>query len=238
MITLSVVIPTFRGDPGPVIRDLNRLFDPATTEVIVVDDGSGPDWELRLPDDNGGLSNLSVIRFPGRMGQAYATLVGVASSRGAVVATMDDDGEHPVSALPEMLSLLKGGVSLVYGIGSDRYAPGYRRVGTLLNNCLFSCCLGKPWNVPVTSFRLIRKELLLRALRKPVRFPYLSAMLFAAGAQADVYRYSPVVGDTVNRRPSRYRLATLMTVFLQLVLHWGPLRLFSPLAGGRKERFG
>ena len=238
MVTLSVVIPTFQGDPEAVVKELKHVFSSTSMEIIIVDDGSDSAWGLRIQRLATTYDNVSVIRLPRQRGQAYATLAGVASSQAEVVATMDDDGEHPATALPSMASLLKGPVNLVYGITKKRNASGYRRLGTALNNCLFAFCLGKPWKVPVTSFRVFRRDLLLRALRRPVRFPYLSAMLFAAGARAEVYRYPEVPAREEAARQTRYRLGSLIKLYARLVLHWGPLRIFSSFAGGSKEQFG
>ena len=64
-------------------------------------------------------------------------------------------------------------------------------MGTVLNNLLFRLFAGKPLDVPVTSFRVIRRSLVNRALALPVSYAYLSAMLFACRPAVTVHRYPP-----------------------------------------------
>ncbi len=244
MLELSVVIPTYRGGPEGVIDQLRGLYPPESTEIIVVDDGSGERHQDGLRDSLASLSGVTVIALPRRKGQANATLVGVAAASGRIVVTMDDDGEHPVKMVPVLVDAVRSGNDLVYGAprwglsgagnGSKAetnlgYTSALRRLGTLLNNGLFSLSLGKPWHVPVTSFRAVHRSLLQRALRRPVRFGYLSAMLYAQKptTAARFYLRSKV-------SPTRYRVLALLRAYLQIALHWGPLRPFSPLTGRPK----
>ncbi len=238
MVGLSVVIPTFQGAPDAVIDGLRQALGDRAFELVVVDDGSGAPWRERLEGLASRHGDIRLIPLAERRGQAYATLVGVAASRGSVVVTMDDDGDHPPEAVPGLVSRLDEGLDLVYGVPRYRRSRGMRRLGTGLNNALFTLCLGKPLGVPVTSFRAIRRDLLTAALRSPVRFGYLSAMLFSAGARVGVYRYRDPEGFSPDRRRTRYALPRLLGLYWKLVLHWGPLRPLSTLSGLPKKRFG
>ncbi|MFP4431847.1 MAG: glycosyltransferase family 2 protein [Spirochaetota bacterium] len=238
MLSLSVVIPTFRGTPGGVIEGLLCALRDRSLEIIVVDDGSGAPWGGRLERLAEGYEDLRVITLPERRGQAYATLVGVASAKAEVIVTIDDDGDHPPEAVPELLSALEGGYDLVYGAPARGRTKGLRRLGTVLNNCLFTVCLGKPLRVPVTSFRAFRRQLRDAALRRPVRFGYLSAMLFSANPRTEVRYYRQPEGKVRVRRGSRYGVRRLVALYGNLLLHWGPLRPLSAFSGLPKRRFG
>jgi polyisoprenyl-phosphate glycosyltransferase len=238
MLVLSVVIPTFRGAPGSVIEGLLGALGDQSFEIILVDDGSGEPWRKRLEGLTQGYENLRLIALPERRGQAYATLIGVASADGEVIVTIDDDGDHPADAVLGLLSLLEDGYDLVYGAPHRGRRRGLRRLGTVLNNCLFTLCLGKPLRVPVTSFRAFRRELVTAAFRRPVRFGYLSAMLFSAAPRAGVYYYRQPHQSAPKARGSRYGIRRLMGLYWNLLLHWGPFRPLSVFSGLPKERFG
>ncbi len=243
MVGLSVVIPTFRGTPESVIQGLRNALGSRGYEVLLVDDGSGAPWRGSLEELASRHDDIRLIPLAERRGQAYATLVGVAAAKGRIVVTMDDDGEHPPEAVPDLVSRLDdgmdGSLDLVYGVPRQPRRPNVlRRLGTGLNNALFTLCLGKPLRVPVTSFRAMRRDLLTAALRSPVRFGYLSAMLFAAGCRAGVYYYRPSESESTSSSHSRYGLPRLVRLYWNLLLHWGPLKPLGTFSGLPKRRFG
>lgn len=238
MVSLSIVIPCYQGDPTGVIEGLTRLFPDRQLEIIVVDDGNQPARRRFLEEISRGWETVRLISLAERSGQAHATLVGVAAAEAPVVVTMDDDGEHPPEAVPGLLATLEEGYDLVYGAPRSAGRRPHRSIGTRLNNRLFSSFLGKPKEVPVTSFRAIRRGALDRALAEPVRFGYLSAMLFSTGARAGVHYYPPPAFRGGGRRSSRYRPLRLFGLYWRLLLHWGPLRFLSCLSHLPKRRFG
>lgn len=238
MLVLSVVIPTFRGDPRSVVEGLMGSLGDRLSEIILVDDGSGAPWTDRLALLSGEYEKVRLVSLTERRGQAYATLVGVSEAEGEAIVTIDDDGDHPPEAVRGLVSLLEEGYDLVYGAPARGGPRGIRRLGTVLNNCLFTLCLGKPLRVPVTSFRAFRRELVTAAFRRPVRFGYLSAMLFATSPRAGVYYYREPRRRDRGGHGSRYGFRRLIGVYWNLLLHWGPFRPLSAFSGRPKRRFG
>lgn len=251
---LSVVIPSFRGHHRlpPFLDDLiatigNQLH--AHVEFLVVDDGSPRDEQHLVageiarrngPDaiaaaygsDNPVRISCRSVCLPGNRGQQYATILGVAAATGELIATIDDDGAHPPAELIRMVRYMMDHpeTDLIYG-APFRNDRSVRRLGTVMNNTLFSLFVGKPWDVPVTSFRVIRQSLVRCALEEPVSFPYLSAMLFSCRPVSAVHRYNPPggtagssSGQSGSTGESRYSLKGLSRIFWNLVLFWGPLR--------------
>lgn len=255
---ISVVIPTLNG-AASLEELLPRLMNACrghldVRDVVVVDDGSDPDQRRRLEALGGRYPHLVLARLPRRRGQVHATIVGVSRAVGEIIVTMDDDGAHPPEVVPRMVGMLQNdaGLGLVYAAArastakAVRTGPGrsprrarradmrrvVRSAGTRLNNLHFHLFLGLPWDVPVGSFRAIRRDLLDRALATPVRYPYLSAMLlqFRPGVASVRYRGR----ETSNRstRGSRHEIRRLVGVLWRLLLYWGPLRPFGRLVRG------
>ena len=222
---LSVVIPTFRGADA-LVSLLPRLLDATRTyrtEIIIVDDGSPPADRDRIRAFAETRRDITVVWLPQNRGQQSATLAGLVAARGCAVVTIDDDGAHPPSVIPHMVAQLRH-ADLVYAAPRDEERNAIRRVGTALNNALFSLFLGKPLSVPVTSYRAIDSHLLACALRVPVNFAYLSAMLFSCRPRVRAVFYEPPTSDIKDRSRSRYTIGRLLRVFFYLVLYWGPLR--------------
>jgi hypothetical protein len=90
----------------------------------------------------------------------------------------------------------------------------------------------------VTSFRAFRRELATAAFRRPVRFGYLSAMLFSASPRAGVYYYRQPRQRAPKGHGSRYGIRRLTVLYWNLLVHWGPLRFLSVFSGLPKRRFG
>ena len=233
MREVAVVIPSHNGS-----QQLSALFpklcsilaDLGESEVVVVDDGSTPVEAARLRELADRNSGVRLARLQERCGQIHATLLGVSIANGEIIVTMDDDGSHPSEVIPRMVELLRGDgeLQLVYAAprelsvrGKSR-RPLVRRLGTALNNHLFHRFLGLPPDIPVGSFRAIRRQLVDRALSRPVRYPYLSAMLLSFDPKVAALRYLP---SPRKERPgnSRYRFYRLLSVWLSLLLFWGPL---------------
>jgi glycosyltransferase involved in cell wall biosynthesis len=209
----------------------------SVVEVLVVDDGSPPEEQEALHaalaraagegSEFTPVLDLTAVCLSENRGQPEATVIGVGLARGGLVATVDDDGGHPVEELPAMVSRLTQDprLDVVYGAPIGRSGISmFRRLGTVCNNLLFTLFARKPWRVPVTSFRVIRRERVQAALAVPMSYPYLSAMLFASvpPPKVGVHRY-PAPPAT----PSRYVPRRLLQVYWRLVLYWGPLRVLG-----------
>lgn len=250
---LSIVIPSYRGI-GRLPRHLDRLEDVVVrqfrhdlfAEVIIVDDGSPRDeqraLQAHLRERDGGAVRFLSLCLPENRGQQYATIAGVNVAAGELVATIDDDGGHPPEQLCAMVErmIAEPQWNLIYGAASNTVVdtgdgsarrPILRRTGTTLNNLLFRLFAGKPIDVPVTSFRVIRRQLVDRALALPVSYAYLSAMLFACRPTVTVHRYLAPTGTG----GSRYSLLRLTAIFWNLLLFWGPLRPVGRLVRPQKR---
>lgn len=239
MREIAVVIPSHNGSQyltALVPRLRSVLADLGEWEIVVVDDGSAPAEAASLRELVEGSVGVRLARLEERKGQIHATLLGVSIADGRIIVTMDDDGGHPPEVIPGMVELLRQDdeLQLVYAAPLGSAAPGeasaqrrnqrplVRHLGTALNNRLFHHFLGLPREVPVGSFRAIRRRLLYRALARPVRYPYLSAMLLGLDPKVACLHYAP---PAKARHPgkSRYRFSRLLSVWVALLLYWGPL---------------
>ncbi len=233
MPAVAVVIPSHNGSVqlSALLPKLCAVLAAlGESEVVVVDDGSSPTEAARLRELAEGHDGVRLARLEERSGQIHATLRGVSIAEGEIIVTMDDDGSHPSEVIPRMVGLLEkdADLQLVYAAprepsgGKGCRRPLVRRVGTALNNLLFHRFLGLPPDVPVSSFRAIRRDLVVCALSRPGRYPYLSAMLLSLDPKVAGLRYVPEPKEE-RQGPSRYGFWRLLSVWVSLLLFWGPL---------------
>lgn len=126
-INLTVIIPVY-NDVQALTVFLPQLCallagEAGRQEIVVVDDGGRDDLQAacadyvaRLPEN----TLLRLITLSRNFGKEAALSAGLAQSRGAVVAMMDADGQHPVPVLAEMLALYRGGADMVAAMQASR----------------------------------------------------------------------------------------------------------------------
>jgi len=123
MRDLSIVLPTYNEAenlPSIVKKIDNALGGKFSYEIIVVDDNS-PDGTAKVANSLSKKYPLKIIVRPRKLGLAKAILAGFLSSKSNILAVMDADCQHPPSALPKMVKLVKNNYDLVIG---SRYTDG------------------------------------------------------------------------------------------------------------------
>jgi len=118
------MLPTLVGRLEQTLSATGRHF-----EVILVNDGSRDNsWEVikGLASQYPWLRGLDMMR---NFGQHSALLAGIRSARFDVIATLDNDLQHPPEELPKLLATLDETVDLVYGRPATGRHGLFRRHG-------------------------------------------------------------------------------------------------------------
>ena len=157
---ISVVIPAF--DEAESLPDLLQRLVPelasvaATSEVIVVDDGSRDgtaDAVLAL-----GLPTVVVERLRVNRGKSGALRAGLALAKGDVIVLMDADGQDDPTELPRLLAALDGGLDLVTGRRAHRNDRAAKRLPSRLYNWTTARVTGVPGRDFNSGFKAMRRD--------------------------------------------------------------------------------
>jgi glycosyltransferase involved in cell wall biosynthesis len=108
---ISVVIPCRNEAPNLafLIGEVDAAMTGRSYEILVVDDGSTDDTAKVLAERIGkGDGRLRHIRHDRSAGQSAAVRSGVLAARGAIVVTMDGDGQNDPVYLPKLADALEG----------------------------------------------------------------------------------------------------------------------------------
>lgn len=138
---VSVILPALNeeGNIGRLVRETFLALPPhRLREVIVVDDGStdgtGAEIKALIPE----FANLRYIRHANRAGQSAALRTGILAAHGAIIATMDGDGQNDPADIPALLDKLGApggkGPALVGGVRLNRKTKGSRRLASRIAN--------------------------------------------------------------------------------------------------------
>jgi glycosyltransferase involved in cell wall biosynthesis len=134
---VSVVIPVFDEEGSvravaeellPVLRGLGGPF-----EVLFVDDGSRDGTPGVLREVAAAHPEVAVWRLDRNHGLSSALDAGLRSARGALLVTMDADGQCDPADIPRLLALL-GDHDMVCGWRRDRRDPPVKRLSSRIAN--------------------------------------------------------------------------------------------------------
>lgn len=169
------------------------------------------------------------------VGQQMATYLGLAHVLDCdFVATMDDDGQHPVSLLEEMLEKLQAGADLCLR-RCVAYAgiPSFAGQGPPSATCCFSLCTDKPWGIRVSAYRVMTVALARKLAPEPDGYIYLSAAAFKHKPRTECVDSPGAARENFILYGSQADPA-----HGGLLVHYTPVRVFFPQKAGGKPNDG
>jgi glycosyltransferase involved in cell wall biosynthesis len=147
-IDLSLVVPVFneRASIEPLLEEIEEACRGMgrRCEVVFVDDGSTDgSGELleRLARERG---PVRCVRLRRNFGKSAALRAGFDRSRGAVVVTLDGDGQDDPAEIPALVAKLEEGYDVVAGWKRQRQDPLFKRWGSRIFNRLTARLSGVP----------------------------------------------------------------------------------------------
>jgi len=136
---LSVVVPVKdeAENAVPLAREIAQALAGAPAhEIIFVDDGSSDGTAGKLTALRSEIPQLRVLRHARNLGQSRAIRTGVMAAKGALIATLDGDGQNDPADLPQLLARLSAedGLAMVSGVRVKRRDTASRRMASKLGN--------------------------------------------------------------------------------------------------------
>ena len=139
-VVVSIVVPVRNeeNNVSPLIAEIAAALDGRWDhEIVYVNDGSTDGTAERLASEMRARKNLRQIVHAKSSGQSAAVRSGVRAARGAIVATLDGDGQNNPAFLPDLISAIeKGGerVGLAAGQRVGRKDTGFKKFQSRVAN--------------------------------------------------------------------------------------------------------
>lgn len=182
---VSIVIGLYNSEKTikDVLNEIAFVFSQQKEyiyEVILVDDYS-PDGVYELvkkaakEDDR-----IKVIHLSKNVGQTNAVIEGYRYAQGDYIVEMDDDMQMPAAAILGMLQRLEeGNYDVVFAKYPEQKESAFRRFGSRVNNKMTEIMLGKPRDIRINSFFVMRRFVVQEIINYANNFPYLYGIIFA-----------------------------------------------------------
>lgn len=183
-VLISVVVPVYGSANNLEIlvcrlrQSLSAIVGDDQYEIVMIDDNSPDDaWGVLQQIYQVNPANLYLFRLMRNFGQHNALMCGFHQVRGQYVVTIDDDLQNP----PEEIALLyrmitDSGLDVVYGdISQDKKHHPVRNLGSWLV-VRFSQIVFRH-KTPLSSFRIIRHEVVEAMLRYDHNFTYIDGLI-------------------------------------------------------------
>ena len=230
--TLSIVVPVYNS-----ARILPQLVDQVHAEMCKV--GMVDSFELLLVNDASPDISWQVIRSLAQQhafikgvslrrnfGQHNAIMAGLHYASGDFIVLMDDDLQHPPSAIGDMIRALAGGYDVCYTNYLNRQHAIWKRLGSQFNDWVATHLLGKPKGLYLSSFKAIRREVVDEIVKYDGPYAYIDGLIL------DVTRSITSIDIEHQARhegEGNYNLSRSLSLWLKMATSFSvlPLRLAS-----------
>jgi dolichol-phosphate mannosyltransferase len=196
----SVIAPVFNeeGAVAPLVREIAAAFEGLAFEIIFVDDASRDETRATLAALKAELPMLRVLGHARNAGQSRAIRTGVLAARGAIIVTLDGDGQNDPADAPRLARRLREappGLGLVGGERTHREDDLAKRIASRLANAVRRWLLGDRTSDSGCGLKAIRREVFLRLPFFDHQHRFLPALVLREGFE--------VAFEPVGHRPRR-----------------------------------
>lgn len=229
---ISVVIPVYNSSLG--LKKLNKSLEKelklitSSFEIIYVEDKSKDDSFETLKEIKKTSENVKVIKHKENYGQQIAIFTGIKESKGKYVVTLDDDMEYPDYYIKDLVKKLEEGYTVVYGVEEEN--KSFRGMGSIIRDGLFTLICKKPIGIKLSSFRIIRREIVDEIVKEKSSFIYISAIILKYTKNIGNIK---IIKEKRNYGKSNYNIKMLIILFFKIFIYY--LGLFDIFIKEDKE---
>jgi dolichol-phosphate mannosyltransferase len=185
---ISVVVPFFdeEGAAPALAREIAAAFKGRSFEIVFVDDASRDGTRAALTALRAEIQQLRVLAHRKNAGQSRAIRTGVLGARGAIIVTLDGDGQNDPADGPKLVDALKAGpleLAMVGGERVKRQDSQAKKVASRIGNGVRKRLLRDTANDTGCGLKAFRRDAFLRLPYFDHIHRYLPALMVREGYQ-------------------------------------------------------
>lgn len=224
---LSVVIPVYHGAVTitQLVETVQEQLKAYAFEIILINDGSKDNSEQVCIGLSEKYKNVSFLSLRKNFGEFNAVMCGLNYTKGEYTVIIDDDFQNPPSEIIKLLETAqKGNFDVVYSQYDEKKHHLMRNFGSWLVNQVTTSLFKKPQDLYLSSFKLIKKEVVEEICKYKGPYPYLDGLIFNI---TDNVGKITVIHNDRHHGESNYTAKKLAGLFLNIIFGYSllPVRL-------------
>ena len=224
---LSVVIPVYHGanTVQKLVESTQEELTPYSYEIVLINDGSKDDSEKVCLELSTKFDNISFLSLRKNFGEFQAVMCGLNHAKGDYAVIIDDDFQNPPSEIFKLLeTALKGDYDVVYGQYDEKKHHQFRNIGSWFVNQITTFLFKKPQDLYLSSFKLIKREIVEEICKYKGPYPYIDGLIFNV---TDNVGKVTVQHNERHHGESNYTAKKLTSLFLNIIFGYSllPVRL-------------
>ncbi len=224
---LSVVIPVYHGaiTVQKLVESTQEQLKEYPFEIILINDGSKDDSEKKCLELTERFNNVSFLSLRKNFGEFQAVMCGLNHAKGEYTVIIDDDFQNPPSEIIKLLETAQQrDYDVVYGQYDDKKHHQFRNIGSWFVNQITTSLFKKPQDLYLSSFKLIKKEVVEEICIYKGPYPYIDGLIFNV---TDNVGKVTVQHHDRHHGESNYTAKKLASLFLNIIFGYSllPVRL-------------
>jgi glycosyltransferase involved in cell wall biosynthesis len=230
-IVLSVIIPVYNGSStiSKLVENITKELVDIPYEIILINDGSKDDSEHICESLAYYDSRINFIALRKNFGEHNAVLCGLNTAKGVYSIILDDDFQNPPSEIKKLYRhIISGEYDVVYSKYDVKRHGLFRNLGSKFHNIMATYILDKPSSLYLSSFKIIKKEIVNEIVLYRGPYPYIDGLILQA---TDNIGVSVTEHKERDSGKSNYTFRKLISLYLNMFINHSlkPIRIFMLL---------
>ncbi len=125
-------------------------------------------------------NDFTVLDFAKNMGKHAAVIAGYSVAKGDYIVNLDDDGQCPMNELWRLFDALGEDFDVAMAKYPEKKQTAFKNFGSSVNALMSRILLGKPKNLQISNFSIIKRFLVDEIIKYQNPYPYLEGLILRA----------------------------------------------------------